>query len=71
MSNLNCMPRGEINWRKREAGIKRNRDALNGKTALYSTYESMGLAHTEAARGVLQQIYRLRIYLRNRTGDDE
>jgi hypothetical protein len=61
--------KGEISWRKKEAGIKRNRDALNGKTALYATFEQLGQAHSQAARDVLQQIYRLRIYLRNRTGD--
>jgi hypothetical protein len=63
--------KGEITWRKKQAGIKRNRDAITGKMALYACYESMGMANSRAARDLLNRIYRLRVAMKNRTGDDD
>jgi hypothetical protein len=63
--------KGEITWRKREAGIKKNREAISGKMALYSTYEVMGRQECAAAREVLHSIYRLRMALKNRIGEDD
>jgi hypothetical protein len=51
--------------------VKANREARDGKKALYETFVERGLENTPDAKALLQRIYRKRIYIRNQTGEDE
>lgn len=56
---------------RHQRSVKANREARDGKKALYETFVERGLENTPDAKALLHRIYRKRIYIRNQTGEDE
>ena len=65
------MAKGEISRKRKESGLKRNREAISGKMALMASWEQCKNPDYEYMSELVGRITRQRAYLKNRIGDDE
>jgi hypothetical protein len=53
-----------------EAGVKRTRDAIDGKRALEKTYQKLGMGDSPDVQNLRNEIHKLQQYHKAKTGEE-